>query len=85
MKHNPEYSYANRRLMSYELMEEWLKKQNAEQPDSQEEETTCPHCGSEDLEYRSRLVACATMAEPEEREGWVFCMGCGEETDYDDV
>ena len=54
--------------------------------DSQEEEeAVCHHCKSEKIEYRSRMVACETMREPAEYEGWYFCWDCGEESDYDDV
>ena len=54
-------------------------------PDNQEEEVVCPHCESEKLEYKSIMIACATMREPEEREGWYYCWNCGEESDCDDV
>ena len=50
-------------------------------PVSQEEEITCPHCHSEKLEYRSIMVACATMREPAEYEGWFYCWECGEKSE----
>ncbi len=53
--------------------------------DSQEEEAVCFHCKSEQIEYRSRMIACATMREPAEYEGWYYCWECGEESDFDDV
>lgn len=60
-------------MLTQELLDQYL--------DSQEEEVTCPHCHSEQLEYRSRMVACATMREPEEWEGWYYCWECGEESE----
>ncbi len=65
----------------FELKIKRVKMQTQEPLDSQEEEITCPHCHSEKLEHRSKMVACATMREPAVYEGWFYCWECGEESE----